>query len=128
MPPTPIRAPISYVPSRVPGGSAITPRRHSMRLLLSDADLSTAFLGCLQSRSTKTRCGSAWEILRALCGALTMQQASGLADLDEISVWVSHVAADFHSSIDRRRHELRPFRLPLLVAGLDVRDSQIHEH
>src|SRR5262245_61085913 len=84
------------------------------------------------SAVTATNCrlcrSSAWEILRALRGALTMPQASRLADLDEISVGVSHVAADFRSPIDRRRHELRPSRLPLLVAGLDVGDSQIHEH
>jgi hypothetical protein len=28
---------------------------------------------------------SAWEILRALCGELAMQQAGGLADLDKVS-------------------------------------------
>src|SRR5262245_10975661 len=43
----------------------------------------------------QTACSSAWEILGALCGAMTLQQASGLADLDEIAVWVPHVASDF---------------------------------
>jgi len=62
-------------------------------------------------------CNSAWEILRALCGALAVQQARGLADFDEIAVWISHVAANFRSPVNRRRHELRPFRLPLLIAG-----------
>src|SRR5437660_4139576 len=76
----------------------------------------------------KNDCSSAWEILRALCGVLALEQAGRLADLDEISVWVSHVAANLRSSIDRRRHELRPLRLPLLVAGPDVSDSQVHEH
>ena len=80
------------------------------------------------SRFLSSACSSAWEILRALCGALAVQQARGLADFDEIAVWISHVAANFRSPVDRRRHELRPFRLPLLIAGLDVGDSQIHEH
>jgi len=37
---------------------------------------------------------SAREILRALGGKFAVQQAGGLADLDEVSVRVSYVAAD----------------------------------
>src|ERR1700726_5335285 len=70
---------------------------------------------------------SAWEVLRALCGEMALQQAGGLADLDEVSVRVPHVAADLRSAVDRRRHELCPLRLPLLVAGLDVSDPQVQE-
>jgi hypothetical protein len=51
---------------------------------------------------------SAWEILRALCSQPAVQQTSGLADLDEISVRIPHVTADLRSAIDRRRHELGP--------------------
>src|SRR3954447_15741227 len=57
-------------------------------------------------RRTKTRSGtthSARKILWALGGALPVQQARGLADLDEISVRVTDVAADLRSPIDRRR-------------------------
>src|SRR5215471_5590008 len=70
---------------------------------------------------------SAGEVLGALGGELAVQQAGGLADLDEISVRVPHVAADLRSAVDRRRHELCPLHLPLLVAGLDVSDPQIQE-
>src|SRR5262245_43704900 len=105
------------------------------RLARGDVDLATDFPRSVPIAAWRqghvaesTACRSAWEILWALCGSLAVKQASGLTDLDEISVGVSHVAADFRSPIDRRRHELRPFRLPLLVAGLDVGDSQIHEH
>ena len=55
---------------------------------------------------------SAWEILRALCGEMAMQQAGGLTDLDKVSVRVPHVAADLRSAVDRRRHETSvPFAL-----------------
>src|SRR5215469_2408685 len=70
---------------------------------------------------------SAGEILRALGGELAVQQASGLADLDKVSVRVPHVAADLRAAVDRRRHELCTLRLPLLVAGLDVGDPQVQE-
>jgi hypothetical protein len=40
---------------------------------------------------------SAGEILGALCGAMTLQQAGGLADLDQVSVRVPQVAADLRS-------------------------------
>src|SRR5487761_318905 len=73
------------------------------------------------------RPGSAREVLRALGGEMALQQAGGLADLDEVSVRVTQVAADLRSAVDRRRHELRPLRLLLLVAGLDVSDPQVHE-
>src|ERR1700733_10487773 len=70
---------------------------------------------------------SAREVLRALGGEMALQQAGGLADLDKVSVRVPHVAADLCSAVDRRRDELCPLRLPVLVAGLDVRDPQVHE-
>src|SRR5580700_11321762 len=70
---------------------------------------------------------SARKVLRALCGEMAVQQAGGLADLDEVSVRVPHVAADLCSAVDRRRDELGPLRLPLLVAGLDVSDPQVQE-
>src|SRR5215470_17158812 len=70
---------------------------------------------------------SAREILRALCGALALEQAGGLADLDEVPVRVPYIAADLRFAVDRRRNELCPLRLPLLVAGLDVGDAQVHE-
>jgi hypothetical protein len=41
---------------------------------------------------------SAREILWGLCGALAVRQAGGLADLDQVSVWISHVAADLSAS------------------------------
>jgi hypothetical protein len=44
--------------------------------------------------------GSAGEVLRALRGKLAVQQAGGLADFDEISVWVPQVAADLGFAID----------------------------
>src|SRR5262245_53667637 len=65
----------------------------------------------IEGDSTRSGNNSAGEILRALCGALAVQQPSGLADFDEIAVRVSHVAAGFRSPVDRRRDELRPFRL-----------------
>src|SRR5262249_54060457 len=70
---------------------------------------------------------SAREILQALGGELAVQQAGGLADLDEVSIRVPHVAADLRAAVDRRRHELCPLRLPLFVAGLDVSDPQVQE-
>src|SRR5689334_7104131 len=70
---------------------------------------------------------SAREVLRALGGQFAVQQASGLADLDEVSVRVSYVAADLRPAVDRRRDELRSLRFPLLVAGLDVGDPQVQE-
>src|SRR5262245_56294093 len=71
---------------------------------------------------------AAREILRALCSALAVQHAGGLANLDEISVWVSHVAADLRSSVDWRRHEPCALRRPVFVAGLNVGDSQVNEY
>src|SRR5262245_60711312 len=94
----------------------------------SNSGIRTLAVDHFSSNAGQTACSSAWEILGALCGALTLQQASGLADLDEIAVWVPHVASDFRAPVDRWRHELRTFRFPLLVAGSDVGDSQIHEH
>src|SRR5215510_248936 len=70
---------------------------------------------------------SAREILRALCRELAVQQAGGLADLDEISVRVAHVAADLRPAVDRRCNELCPLRLPVLIAGLDVSHPQVEE-
>src|SRR5262249_24508392 len=46
---------------------------------------------------------SAREILQALGGELAVQQAGGLADLDEVSIRVPHVAADLRAAVDRRR-------------------------
>jgi hypothetical protein len=54
---------------------------------------------------------------------MALQQAGGLADLDQVSVRVPQVAADLRAAVDRRRQELCPLRLPLLVAGLDVSDA-----
>ena len=67
------------------------------------------------------------EILRALCGELALQQPGGLPDLDEVSIRVSHVAADLRSAVDRRREELRPLRLPVLITGLDVCHPQVQK-
>src|SRR5215475_8651112 len=85
-------------------------------------------------RSTGTsarRCtpwrGSAGEILGALRGELAVQQAGGLADLDEVSVRIPYVTADLRSAVDRRRDELCPLGQPLLVAGLDVGDPEVQE-
>src|SRR4029453_13876532 len=70
---------------------------------------------------------SAREVLRALCGELAVQQAGGLADLDEVAVRVPQVAADLRSAVDRWRDKLCPLGLPPLVAGLDVSDPQVQE-
>src|SRR5689334_24745560 len=70
---------------------------------------------------------SAREILRALRGELAVQQSSGLADLNQVSVRVPHVTADLRSAIDRRCDELGALCLPLLVAGLNVSDPQVQE-
>src|SRR3984885_6386736 len=80
-----------------------------------------------RSRTPAALPGSAREILRALRGEVAVQQAGGLADLDQVPVGVAQVAADLRAAVDRRRHELCPLRLPVLVAGLDVRDPQVHE-
>src|ERR1700722_5697306 len=76
---------------------------------------------------TSLTCISAREILRALRGEMALQQACGLADLDQVPVRVAHVAADLCSAVDRRRDKLCPLRLPVPVAGLDVSDPQVHE-
>src|SRR5215472_17842853 len=70
---------------------------------------------------------SAGEILGALRGELAVQQAGGLADLDEVSVRVPQVATDLCAAVHRRRDELGPFRPPLLVAGVDVSDPKVQE-
>src|SRR5262245_2398268 len=90
----------------------------STRIVFAGAQLHSAMLMYTSAG------GSTWEILRALCGAMPVPQASGLAHFDEIAVRVSHVAADFRAPVDRRRHELCPFCLPLLVAGVDVGEDR----
>src|ERR1700735_1585071 len=72
-------------------------------------------------------CGSAREILGTLCGVVAVQQAGGLADLDEVPVRVPHVAADLGPAVARRRAELCSLALPLLVAGVDVGDPEVQE-
>src|SRR5262245_66181699 len=67
------------------------------------------------------------QILRPLLGEVSFEQSRGLADLDQVAVGVTHVAANLRAAIDRGRHELGPFRAPLLVARLDVRYAQVHE-
>src|SRR5829696_3489665 len=70
---------------------------------------------------------SAGEILRPFGGTRSVQQAGGLADLDEVAVRIPHVAADLCLAVDRRRDELGPLRLPFFVAGPDVSDAQVQE-
>jgi len=70
---------------------------------------------------------SAGEILWAFRGEVAVQQAGGLADLNQVSVRVSHVAADLCSAVDRRRDKLCTLGLPLLLAGVDVSDPQVQE-
>src|SRR5262245_62239525 len=67
------------------------------------------------------------QILGPLLGEVSFEQSRGLADLDQVAVGVTHVAANLGAAIDRGRHELGPFRSPLLVARLDVRYAQVHE-
>src|SRR4029077_4451850 len=79
----------------------------------------------VHSRLRHGPAGPAREILRALGGNLAVKHAGGLAALDEVPVRVPHVAAGLRPAVDRRRDELRPLRLPLLVAGPDVGDPPV---
>src|SRR5262245_44869738 len=67
------------------------------------------------------------KIFRASCGQLPRQEAGRLADLDQVAVWVRHVAADLRPTVDRRRQKLRAPFAPLPVAVVDVGDAQVHE-
>jgi hypothetical protein len=57
-----------------------------------------------------------------------VQHAGELADFDEISVRVPHVAADLSLAVDGRRDELGPLLLPGLVTGPDISDPQVEEN
>src|SRR5262249_3316222 len=70
---------------------------------------------------------SARQVVWALCSKLAVQHTSGLADFDEVSVRIPHIAADLSAAVDRRRDELRSLCLPLLIAHLDVSDPQVQE-
>src|SRR5262249_20610728 len=50
-----------------------------------------------------------------------------LADLDEVPVWVGHVAADLMAPFCRQRQELGPLLAPLTVASMDVGDADVEE-
>src|SRR5271166_2457152 len=106
---------------------------------------SAPFAGCRQSLGgSRTGCAiprmwspaqtptgdraSAREVLRALGGKLAVQQAGELADFDEISVRVPHVAADLGLAVDGRRDELGALLHPRLVTGPDISDPQIQEN
>src|SRR3954452_23541596 len=67
------------------------------------------------------------QILGALLCELAGEQAGGLADLDHVTVRVSHVAADLGAAIDRWGHELGPLRAPPLITRLDICDAQVQE-
>ncbi len=62
---------------------------------------------------------SAKQVLWALCGEMAMQQAGGLADLDEVSVRVAHVAADLCSTVDAVDGEIGRVRGFLADSGDD---------
>src|SRR4029453_14354313 len=73
------------------------------------------------------RYGLARQVFGPLLGESALEQSGGLADFDQVAVGVAHVAADLSPPIDRGRHELGPFRAPLLIALLDVGDPQVQE-
>ena len=66
-----------------------------------------------------------------LCGVVLEPvegQLSILADLDEVAVWITHVAAPFPSAIVKRlRKKERSFVAPLFVAGPDISDAQVEK-
>src|SRR5215831_9433917 len=50
-----------------------------------------------------------------------------LADLDEVTVWVAHIAAELMPPFRRWCQELGPLIAPLLVDGMDVSDADVEE-
>ena len=70
---------------------------------------------------------SAWEVAGPFLGELSLQDSSGLPDLDEVAVGVAHVAAQFGATIDRLDEKGRTAGAPQLVAGFDVCDAQVEE-
>ena len=94
--------------SPVPGGGVLLAEKVQIILEIEAALLPPPHAGDRVWLARRAR-SSAREILGALRGQLAAQQAGGLADLDEVSVRVPHVAPDLRSAVDRRRDELRPF-------------------
>src|SRR5438270_5233070 len=62
--------------------------------------------------------------LRSTCSGLG---SSGLPDLDDIVVRVTHVAANLHAVVLWLSQEFGPSPSPLLIRGPDVGDTNIQE-
>src|SRR5690349_4491451 len=71
-------------------------------------------------RSSATgRCGTGGRLIR-LSG---LAGPDYLADFDEVSVRVTHIAPDLAAPVDGRREEVRPSCLPALICGRNVSDA-----
>ena len=59
--------------------------------------------------------------------ALTVSKVGALSDLDNITVRVADVAADLAILGDRLRNELGASTFPQPIAGLNIRNTNIHK-
>src|ERR1700720_4787924 len=59
--------------------------------------------------------------------ALTVRELGALSDFDDITVRIADVAAYLAVLGDRLRDELGSSTFPQFIAGLNIRDAEIHE-
>src|SRR5437763_17057404 len=67
------------------------------------------------------------QVLRPLGGKVAGDKPGGLTHLDQVAVWVPHVAADLSPAVDRRREKVGAPCAPIPIAGVDISDAEIQE-
>src|SRR5271169_2570790 len=77
--------------------------------------------GCPRRSRNWTSFSSSWARASTVC------EVCALSDLDNISVRIADVAARLAVLGDRLRDELRSSTLPQVIAGLNIRDAEIHK-
>src|SRR5215475_6574133 len=86
--------------------------------------------GCADPRSSRSPASegtSAGKVFGSLGCEMSRQYSGGLTHLDQVAIWVPHVAADLCSAVDRRCEEGSSSIPPLPITGGDVGYAKIQE-